>query len=216
VGPVLCLVTDRVRVGGPERLVQIVRNAADAGVHLVHIREKDLDARRLLNLASAIVAIVRGTRTRILVNDRADVAIAAGAHGVHLPATGAPAARVRAIAPTGFLIGRSVHSLDEGQRVVREGGLDYVVFGPVFETTSKPGTAAAGIDALRAVARALPLPVLAIGGVTTERFGSLAAAGAAGFAAIDLFAAEAREGENRLQTIVRTASLAFDTPPRVP
>jgi thiamine-phosphate pyrophosphorylase len=208
-------VTDRARCDGEDRLVEIVSGAAAAGVHLVQVRETDLDAKALYELVRRCVAAVAGTRTRVLVNDRLDVALAAGAHGVHLPAAGVPAARVRLAAPRGFVVGRSVHASREAVQAVAD-GVDYLVFGTVFETGSKPGVTPAGLDALRDVAAAVPVPVLAIGGITVERLGSLAEAGAAGFAAISLFADAAREGRKYLQTLVAQASLAFDTPRRLP
>ena len=94
------------------------------------------------------VAAVRGTRARILVNDRPDVALAAGAHGVHLRGDSAPARRVRAAVPPSFLIGRSVHSLDEIAQVSDEGSVDYLLFGTVFATASKPDRPASGIAGL--------------------------------------------------------------------
>jgi thiamine-phosphate pyrophosphorylase len=169
-------------------VVAQVAAAARSGVHLVQIRERDLEGRALLRLVRACVAAVERTPTRVLVNDRLDVAIAAGAHGVHLRGESIPAPRVRTMAPSPFVIGRSVHDPDEAQRVTNEGGLDYLVFGPVFETSSKPGREAAGLDALRSVVRRTTLPVLGVGGVTSERVTALTEAGAAGFAAISLFA----------------------------
>jgi thiamine-phosphate diphosphorylase len=136
---------------------------------------------------SACVAAVRGTHTRILVNDRLDVAWAARAHGVHLRADSFSGARARAAAPAPFLVGRSVHSVAEAVAATRDGGLDYLIFGTVFDTVSKPGRPAAGLPALEAVARATPLPVLAIGGITRERVGDVVAAGGTGVAAIRMF-----------------------------
>ena len=214
--PVLCLVTDRARCGGEDRLVAFVADAALAGVHLVQLREKDLEGRALQRLAARCVEAVRGTRARILVNDRVDVALAAGAHGVHLPSTGVPAPRIRAHVPLGFLIGRSVHSEAEAVRMVAGGGLDYLVFGAVFATASKPGVAPAGVDALRAVVRAAPLPVLAIGGVTIDVLPEVARSGAAGIAAIGLFTSGSAARSAWLQTVVAQAALAFDTPGGVP
>ena len=213
--PVICLVTDRRRLSdGSERgLIEQITAAARAGVHLIQIRERDLDARALTQIAAAAVDAVRGTSARILVNDRTDVALAAGAHGVHLRGDSAAATRVREIVPPGFLIGRSVHSSEEAQRAAREGGLDYLMFGTVFETASKPGRPAAGPGALAAIARGLPLPVLAIGGITISRMAEVAEAGAAGVAAIGLFGDLPAD---RLQVVVRQASLAFDTLSRVP
>ena len=102
----------------------------------------------------------------MLVNDRIDVALAAGAHGVHLRGDSLPAARARLMVPPAFIIGRSVHSREEAMRAQDGGGLDYLVFGTVFKTDSKPGLGVAGLDALSEVAAATRLPVLAIGGMT--------------------------------------------------
>ena len=187
--PVLCLVTDRHRLGPAweTALVEHVREAAREGVHLVQIRERDLDGGPLARLVSSCVEAVRGTRTRVLVNDRLDVALAAGAHGVHLRADSFGARRARACAPPPFLIGRSVHSLAETMAATEEGATDYLVFGTVFETSSKPGLAVAGVAGLAAVAGATRLPVLAIGGVTAARIGEVMAAGASGVAGIRMF-----------------------------
>lgn len=216
--PVICLVSDRRRFAcEPEdELVQLVRAAAAAGVHLVQVREHDLATRDLLNLVGRCVEAARGTSTRVLVNDRVDVALAAGAHGVHLPANGAPPWRVRRLVAPGFIIGCSVHDAGEAARVAADGGVDYVIFGTVFPTSSKPGVAAVGVSSLRATVDAAPVPVLAIGGVTLDRLSGIAAAGAAGFAAIGLFAEAGPDPLARLQVVVRQASVAFDTPSGVP
>jgi thiamine-phosphate diphosphorylase len=196
--PVLCLITDRHRSPACHRshpndhaatqdVVARVRAAARAGVHLVQVRERDMDGRRLAELVRACLAAVRGAPARVLVNDRLDVALATGAHGVHLRAGSMPAGRVRRLAPRGFLIGRSVHNPDEANAASREGSVDYVIFGTVWPTSSKPGRAAAGIGALAAAVAASSLPVLAVGGVTEARAEDVARAGAAGIAAIGLF-----------------------------
>lgn len=187
--PVLCLVTDRRRHGTSwqRALVERVAAAAREGVHLVQIRERDLEGGPLTRLVSACVAAVRGTRTRILVNDRLDVALTACAHGVHLRADSFSAVRARAWAPAPFLVGRSVHSVADAVAATRDGGLDYLIFGTVFDTASKPGHWPAGLAGLAAVARATPLPVLAIGGITRGRIDDVMAAGASGAAAIGMF-----------------------------
>lgn len=192
--PVLCLITDRRRYGASwERaLVERVAAAARDGVHLIQIRERDLDGGTLARLASACVAAVRGTRTRILVNDRLDVALAARAHGVHLREDSFSAARARAVAPAPFLVGRSVHSVADVDAATRDDGLDYLIFGTVFDTASKPGRPPAGLAGLAAVARATSLPVLAIGGITRGRIREVVAAGASGVAAIGMFDTPAR------------------------
>jgi thiamine-phosphate diphosphorylase len=126
----------------------------------------------------------------VLVNDRLDVALAAGAHGVHLRSDSMPASRARSLAPIGFLIGRSVHTRAEAVAVCGAGGLDYLLFGPVFATASKPGQAPAGVDALADVAAAVSVPVLAVGGMTADTSTRLAGTASAGFAAIGWFADE--------------------------
>jgi len=213
---VLCLVTDRTRCGGEDALVIFVRAAALAGVHLIQVREKDMEARALRRLVARCVDAVGGTRARVLVNDRLDVAIAARAHGLHLPGEGVPAVRVREAAPPGFLVGRSVHGRDEALWVTREGGLDYLLFGTVFTTESKPSMTPVGVDALRDVVLAVSVPVLAIGGVTLDRMRLVARTGAAGVAAIGLFADAASRGAEHLQTLVNEATVAFDTHSAVP
>jgi thiamine-phosphate diphosphorylase len=171
-----------------DALVAAVAAAAQAGIDLVQVRERDLEGGALVRLVARCIDASRYTHTRVLVNDRVDVAMAAGAHGVHLRGDSAAAPRVRALVPPGFLIGRSIHSRDEAVRVCAEGGVDYLLFGTVFSTTSKPGVEPAGVEALADVVNASPLPVLAIGGITTETIRGLACTGAAGFAAIGVFA----------------------------
>jgi thiamine-phosphate pyrophosphorylase len=215
VTPVICLVTDRRRLlqGSETALIDQVAAAARAGVHLIQVRERDLDARTLTRIAAAAVDAARGTSARILVNDRTDVALAAGAHGVHLRGDSVAAMRVREIAPAGFLIGRSVHSREEAELAAGAGGLDYLMFGTVFDTPSKPGFTGSGPETLASITGATPLPVLGIGGMTVSRMAAVARAGASGFAGIGLFA---DCPVDRLQVVVREASLAFDTLPRVP
>ena len=186
--PVLCMITDRSRSGGGvEALVRRVAAAAREGVHLVQIRERDLDGRAQTELAARCVEAVRGTRTRVIINDRLDVALAAGAHGVHLRGDSFAASRARVIAPPGFLIGRSIHSVAEAVEATRDGAADYLIFGTVFETASKPDRQPAGLGTLGEVVRAAPLPVLAVGGITAARIPRVMGAGAAGIAAIGLF-----------------------------
>lgn len=206
-GPVLCLITDRRRTASDAALVACVAAAARAGVHLVQVRERDLDGGRLLHLVQRCVYAVEGTTTRIIVNERIDVAIAAGAHGVHLRGDSPPASRVRTVVPPGFLVGRSVHGVDDARRATGDGS-DYLLFGTVFETSSKPGMAPAGVSALATVVAATAVPVLAVGGITVERVASVARAGAAGVAAIGLFA---NLEPQHVGAIVAAVTGAFDT-----
>ncbi len=204
--PVLCAVTDRQRWGDAgDGVVAHVAALAHAGVHLVQIRERDLEAGALLTLVRRCVEAVRGTGTRVLVNDRVDVALAAGAHGVHLRGDSMPAARVRALVGRPFVLGRSVHALDEGVAVTAAGGLDYLLFGTVFETSSKPGRAAAGVDSLARLAAAVRLPVLAIGGMSVDRVAAVARSGAVGVAGIGLF------GDPASPRTIAAINSAFDS-----
>lgn len=186
--PILCLVTSLRRLGSHDRVVEQVRTAAAAGVSLIQVREPGLPARDLYRLVGDTRAAVQGTSSRVVVNDRLDVAVAGGAHGVHLRADSLPADRVRAWGGP-LLIGRSIHSAVEAAELARQGAVDYLVFGTVFPTGSKPPEhPVAGLEGLAAAVRAAgPVPVLAIGGITVETAAAAAAAGAAGIAAIGLF-----------------------------
>jgi len=218
----LCLVTDRrllVPPGASDReasrcLVAQARHAADAGVDLIHVRERDLEAAALAALVTAVLDAVRGTATRVVVNDRLDVAVGCGAHGVHLRGDSIPVGAARRLVPQAFLIGRSVHSVGEAHDAQ---GADYLVAGTVFRSESKPENhPLLGIDGLTAVVRAAAAPVLAIGGVTVERFASVSATGAAGVAAIGLFMRPERAASDRcraaaLTDVVARARRTFDS-----
>lgn len=160
-----------------------LRALASAGIEALQIREKDLEDRPLWDLARQARAALPPP-ARLLVNGRLDVALAAGADGVHLPSDGVPVAPLRERFGPGVLIGRSAHRVEEVERA-RDEGADYVTFGPVYPTPGKPPVGLAELE-LAAVS-ASGLPVFALGGVTLPRFGELARAGAAGVAAIRLF-----------------------------
>lgn len=180
----ICLVTDRRRLPGGDLAAQL-RDAVDLGIDLVHVRERDLDAGALAALVAELLVITKGTSTRLVVNDRIDVALACGADGVQLRGDSIPVAAARRIARSGFLIGRSVHGVSEANAA---SDADYLIAGTVFPSASKAAAMPLlGIEGLRAVVGAVDRPVLAIGGITEARIGEIADAGAAGFAAIGLF-----------------------------
>jgi thiamine-phosphate pyrophosphorylase len=189
----ICLVTDRRRLAGnpaadldARRCLQAqVRFAAAAGVDLVQVRERDLEGAALATLVSELLTIARPASTRIVVNERLDVALAAGADGVHLRGDSISVAAARRLAPPGFLVGRSVHTVAEAEAAA---GADYLIAGTVFPSQSKDAShLLLGIDGLRAIVASSSAPVLAIGGITQERVDAAAAAGPAGIAAIGLF-----------------------------
>jgi thiamine-phosphate pyrophosphorylase len=217
-----CLVTDRLQLTGTADLtdrtrgclIDQARHAADAGVDLVQLRERDLCAAELATLVRDLLAAVHGTPTRIVVNDRLDVAMACGADGVHLRGDSIPVQAARRIAPDGFAIGRSVHSAEEA---IAAAGADYLVAGTVFPTRSKDrSTTLLGLEGLHRIATAVSIPVLGIGGMTEERISGIARSGAAGWAAIGLFMAPATASDGRdcraapLRALVERVRERFD------
>lgn len=168
-------------------ILRLVQAAVDAEVPLFQIREKALHARVLYELTARAAEITRGSKTRLLVNDRSDIARTAGADGVHLTTQSLPVQVVRKIYGSELLIGVSTHSL-QAAREAAGAGADFVVFGPVFETESKRVYGAPqGLEKLREVARKLrEFPVVAIGGITLDNVEKCFAAGASGVAAIRL------------------------------
>lgn len=170
------------------RLLHLAEAAVAAQISLFQIREKNLSARVLYELVKRAAKITRGSLTKLLVNDRFDIALTAGADGVHLTSASLPARVVRKICGPEFLIGSSTHSL-ETARAARDDGADFVVFGPVFETESKRAYGPPqGLDKLQQVASQLQgFPVLAIGGIRLDNAESCFAAGASGIAGITLF-----------------------------
>ena len=169
-------VTDR-RQGD---VMSFARRAIASDVDMIQIREKDLPAADLLELVYRIRDLAEGSKTRVLVNDRLDVALTAGVDGVHLPASGLPAARVR---PLVKLLGVSTHTMTEAVEAERAGS-DFIVFGPVFDT---PGKTPVGLAALENITQQIKIPVLAIGGITPQNTKEVLAKGAAGIAGIRLF-----------------------------
>lgn len=164
-----------------------IRRALDWGVDFIQIREKDLGDRDLYDLTCLAVSLARGTKCRILVNGRADIALAAGAHGVHLPSVGLQVSEIRPWLPKDFLIGVSAHARDEVRRACMQKA-DYLLLGHVFPTKSKSGYGSPlGLDYLRATCSSASLPVFGLGGICPELLGAVLETGAAGVAGIGLF-----------------------------
>jgi thiamine-phosphate diphosphorylase len=157
-------------------------SAGARGATVIQLRSPASSARQLFEAARALV---QRQPLPVVVSARIDVALAAGAAGVHLPERDLPPAAARHLLG-GALLGRSVHSL-AGARAAAEEGADYVVYGPVFVTRSHSERTPVGLDALARLAAAVPIPVLAIGGVDRERAAECLTAGAAGYAAISAF-----------------------------
>ena len=202
--PLLCYVTDRRSLSATEsgealeNLLAKIGGAAAAGVDWIQIREKDLSGRacglltREAMRRAARFSVSETTTTRILVNDRMDVALSERAAGVHLGENSLSLSEGKRLvdakaASQGFLIGISCHSL-EAAKFVADGGASYLFFGPVFATPSKAAFGAPqGLERLGAVCRAVSIPVLAIGGITPENASDCLGVGASGIAAIRLF-----------------------------
>jgi thiamine-phosphate pyrophosphorylase len=189
----LYLITDRAT--SPRPPADVVEECLAAGLRAVQLREKDLEARELLALADTLREATRRHGARLIVNDRADVALAARADGVQRTHASLPVSALRAITPPGFLVGASVHSEAEARDAAAQGA-DFIVFGPVYDTPSKRRYGPPqGLAALEAVARAVDRPVLAVGGLTPERVAEALAAGAAGVAVIGAIYGAARPAD---------------------
>jgi thiamine-phosphate diphosphorylase len=180
----LIVITDRV-LAAPRELLAVVRDALEAGTPAIQLRAKDASARELLQQAEALRALTREFNARLFINDRLDVALAAGADGVHLGPDDIPLAAARAAVPRPFLIGVSTDDPARARSAEREGA-DYIGCGAVFATSSKPEVAGESIGPARLaeVVRAVAIPVVGIGGVDTQNVAQVSATGAAGAAVI--------------------------------
>ncbi len=200
--PLFYYITDRTRAHG-KNLLDCIRCVIDWGVDFIQIREKDLADHDLFKVAASAVAIARGSRCRVLVNGRADIALATGAAGVHLPSTGLRPADITAWLPKAFLVGISAHSIRDVDRAAREGA-DYVLLGPVYATPSKTRYGPPiGLNVLRTACARTSLPILGLGGIGVEQIGPVLRTGAAGIAGISLFQHQLGELDRNSMTLKR-------------
>ncbi len=190
----LYLVTDRSALPATS-LQDAVESCLAAGLKAVQLREKDMVVRDLLGLAHTLRDSTRRHGAKLLINDRADVALAIGADGVQRAGTSLPVSALRAISPSGFLIGASVHAVDEA-RAAESAGADFLLFGPVYDTPSKRQHGPPqGLAALEQVSSALGIPVFGVGGVTPDRVAEVMRTGAAGVAVIGAILAAERPAD---------------------
>jgi thiamine-phosphate pyrophosphorylase len=216
----LCYLTDRRLLSKPaslDALLQHIEWAAAAGVDWIQVREKDLSARELVDFTRRAIATINRAAVekkgcRIIVNDRIDVALAAGASGVHLSTSSIPPSEAvtwlrEGNAPKDFTVGVSCHSLDEAVSA-EKARANYIFFGPVYETPSKLNFGAPqGIEKLAEVCRSIGIPVVAIGGITEENAVSCVRAGASGIAAIRMFQ-QAQDSSALAETVSRLRAIS--------
>lgn len=180
-------------------LIQQIESAVEAGISLIQIREKALDTRSLFALVREAANITRPTATKLLVNDRVDLAVSARADGVHLTAHSMPPADVRRTFGPDLLIAVSTHTIGEA-RSAASGGADLIVYGPVFQSPGKGQPT--GTESLREVCRSVDIPVIGLGGIDAGNLGEVLEAGAAGVAGIRCFSEPAG-----MQVIIRAAAM---------
>ncbi|MGD0309044.1 MAG: thiamine phosphate synthase [Acidobacteriota bacterium] len=187
--PVFYYITDRHQLPAQsiDALLDRIRRALSLGVDFVQLREKDLPDAELLALTRATVRFAGGTKCRIIVNGRIDIALAGRAHGVHLPSSGITSADLKPHLPRNFIMGVSAHSRPQAQRAAA-GGADYILLGPIFPTPSKLKYGKPlGLRRFGRICGALTLPVLGLGGIRPDRIAEVLDAGAIGIAGISLF-----------------------------
>ncbi len=164
------------------QILELIKTAVEAKISLIQIREKRLAARLVFEIVSEAASFKRGTDTKILVNDRADIALAANADGVHLTSTSLSAATIRRAFPRDFIVGVSAHTVEEAE-IAKRHGANFVTFSPIFSSPGKGEPQ--GVEKLKAVCERLkPFPVLALGGIDETNVAEVLEAGASGFAAI--------------------------------
>jgi thiamine-phosphate pyrophosphorylase len=215
--PCLCLVTDRsVTDGDLAELVDRAAQAVQGGVDLVQLREKDLPAGELLGLAASLMDAISG-RARLIINGRADLALAAGAQGVQLGEDGPPVSAARKTLGDRALIGRSVHSESAASQAVADGA-NFLIVGTMFASRSHPSEEPAGTELMRQISRNSGLPLIGIGGITPENAPEVIQAGGSGVAVITsiLAASDPEATAKRLREAICEAWAIRDIPTGAP
>ncbi len=202
----LYLITDRVNLPRKRNLLTAVRQALKAGAGAIQLREKDLEAGELLKMAHKMRKLTDEYSAGLFINDRFDIALAAGADGVHLTQNSIPVDVVRDTVKKKLLIGVSTHSLKEA-RQAEKGGADFITLGPVYKTASKLKYGApVGIDKFKTITGKIHIPVFALGGIKTENLREVKDAGAYGVSMIsEIFAADnIRKKTVEINQIIKT------------
>lgn len=179
----LIVVTDTA-LAAPRSVPDIVRAAVESGAPAIQLRDKTASARELAEIGRTLLEIVRPAGALLFVNDRADVALAIGAHGVHVGPDDVPVDALRAAVPPDFLIGASTDEPDRARQLVSDGA-DYIGCGTVYATSTKAAGEPIGVDGLQRVVESVPVPVVGIGGIDAAGSRAVAAeTGAAGVAVV--------------------------------
>jgi thiamine-phosphate pyrophosphorylase len=207
----LYLITDRHQTGG-RPLAAVVEGALKGGARMVQLREKDLSSKELYELAYDLRKLTRQYEARLIINDRADVALAVDADGVHLGNSSLPIYRVRALVGPNKLIGVSCHN-QLNVITAKEKGADFVTFGPIYYTPSKTIYGEpVGLDALKTVSDPGTIPIFALGGIKQHNIPDVLTHGAFGIAVVSAIIAAA-DPEEETRAILRTiAQVAASRP----
>lgn len=179
----LYAVTDRRSLPAGVTLAQAVEAALDGGVTCLQLREKEASAGEILALARTLLPLCRARNVPLLINDRVDIALAAGADGVHLGQEDLPLPEARALLGPDRILGATAHTVEEALRAQAEGA-DYLGVGAMFPTGTKTNTIPTSADTLKAICAAVSIPVVAIGGVNAQNLPTLAGTGIAGTAVV--------------------------------
>lgn len=179
----LYAITDRRALPAGVTLAQAVEAALDGGVTCLQLREKTASAGEILTLARTLLPLCRARKVPLLINDRVDIALAAGADGVHLGQDDLPLPEARALLGPDRILGATAHTVEEALRAQAEGA-DYLGVGAMFPTGSKTDTVPTSADTLKAICAAVSIPVVAIGGVNARNLPTLAGTGIAGAAVV--------------------------------